>query len=59
MHKAIPESKGGLEQNTFSAQAKAFEQIQKKPDEQQKKMVELLTSIDQALANGGHILLVP
>jgi len=59
MHKAIPESKGGLEQNTFSAQAKAFEQIQKKPDEQQKKMVELLASIDQALANGGRILLVP
>jgi len=59
MHNAIPEVKGGLEQNTFSAQAKAFEQIQKKPDEQQKKMVELLASIDQALANGGHILLVP
>jgi hypothetical protein len=59
MHKAIPEVKGGLEQNTFSAQAKAFEQMQKKPDEQQKKMVELLTSIDQALANGGRILLVP
>ena len=59
MHKAIPEVKGGLEQNTFSAQAKAFEQMQKKPDEQQKKMVELLASIDQALANGGRILLVP
>jgi len=59
MHKAIPEVKGGLEQNTFSAQAKAFEQMQKKPDEQQKKMVELLASINQALANGGHILLVP
>ena len=45
----IPGAAGGLEQNAFNAQAKAFEQMQKKPDQTLKKQLDELKAINQAL----------
>jgi hypothetical protein len=49
MEAAMPESKGALEQNAFNAQAKAFEQMMKKPDDKTRRQLELLAGIRDAI----------
>lgn len=54
---------GQLEQNAFQAQADAFRQIienaNNKPNPQATRIINLITSIDAALRNGGVIKVVP
>jgi hypothetical protein len=54
---------GQLEQNAFQAQADAFKQIienaNNKPNPQATRIINLITSIDAALRNGGVIKIVP
>jgi hypothetical protein len=54
---------GALEQNAFQAQADAFKQIienaNKQPNPQVTRIINLITSIDAALKNGGVIKVVP
>lgn len=54
---------GQLEQNAFQAQADAFKQIvenmSNRPNPQTTRIINLITSIDAALRNGGVIKVVP
>lgn len=54
--------KGGLMQNAFDAQAKAFEQMfqaPQKPNPQIERTNQLLQAIENVLKNGGNIRVVP
>lgn len=54
---------GGLEQNVYNAQAKAFGQVlaaaSAKPDPQLEQLRQLLTNIERAIKDGGFIQVVP